>query len=222
MNYQKINNFETDQNIEHNVSQFLDENFYSVISCNTATFGRATELSDQFAGIDLSVGNILIDEKVKNARTPNKINNWWASIEIYQKTRTGDFVKGWFASPKMKTTHYSYLYNFTDSNNQTSSVIMVLWNKDELKQLIDQQTGFQNIIDDASQMEYAKPKIDDKHYFDALGHKLWKLTKSYEGAVVLTTTLKDLSYLKHTRILKIDKGQKIKTITFQKLQSYFT
>lgn len=114
INCGKIQNFQKDRAIEKKVADFVDENFYSQLSAipKYSNFCRTAELSAQYQGIDLSVGNLIIDEKVKNASCPNEIGNYWASVEIYQTTRNGDFIKGWFADDSMKTTHYSYLYNF--------------------------------------------------------------------------------------------------------------
>lgn len=91
---------------------------------------------------------------------------------------------------------------------------MVLFSKAELTEMIDRQAGFSNVVEDASRMRYAKKKIDDKRCTDPFGKTLWKLTKSYEGAVVLTTTLEDISYLKSTKIFRIDRGKRIKKLTF--------
>lgn len=85
INCRKIQNFQKDRAIEKKVADFVDENFYSQLSAipKYSNFCRTAELSAQYQGIDLSVGQSLIDEKVKNTSCPNEIGNYWASVEIY-------------------------------------------------------------------------------------------------------------------------------------------
>ena len=82
INFGKISNFSKDQRVEKKIAQFLDTNYYSSISADTF-FGRETELSGQRIGIDLSCGNMLIDEKSKNSSDPNTIKDFYSSVELY-------------------------------------------------------------------------------------------------------------------------------------------
>lgn len=82
INHGKISNFSKDQKVEKKIAQFLDAHYYSSISADTF-FGRETQLSGQTAGIDLSCGDMLIDEKSKNTSDPNTIKDFYSSVELY-------------------------------------------------------------------------------------------------------------------------------------------
>lgn len=82
INYGKISNFSKDQKVEKKIAQFLDANYYSSISSDVF-FGRENQLSGQRIGIDLSCGDMLIDEKSKNTSDPNTIKDFYSSVELY-------------------------------------------------------------------------------------------------------------------------------------------
>ena len=222
MNTAKAINFAKDSAVEKKIAAFLDQNFYSSLSANASTFGRSTELSDQYAGIDLSVGHSLIDEKSKNTSTPNQIRDYYASLEIYHLTRSGEWTEGWFANPNQKTTHYFFEYRFEDDAGDISSVIIVSFNKAEMKKHVDQQIGYQRIINDASAMRYAKKHDDDVYYKNKFGFRIGKLTKSPEGAAVLTFKLTDLERVKGSHVIEVKRGRVVKKLTFDQLRQKFT
>lgn len=220
-NIQKINNFQKDSNIEHKISQFLDENFYSHIS-SYVDYKRTNELSDQYAGIDLYLNNSMIDEKSKNTNNPNEFKDYYASLEIYHTTKDGRYEKGWFTNPNIKTTHYFFEYRFEDQNADISSVIIVSFQKQSMKDYLDNLIGYDKILDDASNMQYAKKGIDDIRYTDIMLKNLGKLTKTYENATVLTFKLTDLQNVKGSTIIYCERNKKPRKLSFKEVRSYFT
>lgn len=221
MNYAKIANFTKDQSVEHKIGQFLDDNFYCYLSA-AHDFSRATELSDQFAGIDVRLGSMLVDEKSKNTSSPNEIKDFYASLELYHEQRDGTYTEGWFANKSMKTTHYFFEYRFEDECKDISSIIIVAFSKSSMKKHIDQNVGYDNAVRIASGMQFSQKGTDDVVLRDHHGRKFGKLTKSYEGAAVMTFKLTDLSAVDGSAVIECVKGRRPKRLTFQQLREKFT
>lgn len=221
MNYSKIRNFSKDSAIEKKIAEFLDANFYSQISSDNRLIYRTNELSEQYSGIDLSVGNWLVDEKSKNTSTPNEIKNYYCSIELYHKQRNGNYTKGWFFNDNQKTTHYFFEYRFEDAVNEISSVILVCFSKNAMKEYLDDEIGLNKLDNDASDMEYKIKGIDDIIYRNKAGYKIGKLTKSYEGACVLAFNLTDLEKVEGSGIIEVVRNKKPRRMSFKELKSRF-
>lgn len=185
--------------MEKKIARFLDTYYYSSISADTF-FGRETQLSGQTAGIDLSCGDMLIDEKSKNTSAPDTIADYYSSVELYQTCRDGRWQKGWMIDKDVKTTHYDFLYRFEDANGDIEKVILVRWSRVDMLRFIDQRCGLKTVAYAASLKQHDVKGIDDVRYGGI------KLTMSKEHAAVLNVTLSQISDLPNTKIIVVTKG----------------
>ena len=74
----------------------------------------------------------------------------------------------------------------------------------------------------ASGMQFSQKGTDDVVLRDHHGRKFGKLTKSYEGAAVMTFKLTDLSAVDGSAVIECVKGRRPKRLTFQQLREKFT
>ena len=108
-----------DMRAEQEVSRFLCTYFYPAL---LPAFKKETSLDMQYAGVDISFGNIFIDEKCQLER----LNNLFIPtqcLELCSINRAGKFSLGWYLDPRKKTTHYLFTWvsncNVSDKRNLT-------------------------------------------------------------------------------------------------------
>ena len=151
-----------DNRIEQNISNFLDENFWSKFKYG---FVRQTDKKLQFSGIDITLlgkNNLSInfDLKAKIYGVLNSILQY-PSFEISFVNRANQIQPGWFCQ-KLSTDYYGYIgvYTVNDTNdvNDLSSYTAisacdVLWcKKQEVIDFVKQTTSLNDLYNDAKEL----------------------------------------------------------------------
>ena len=149
--------------IEHNISNFLDENFWSKFKYG---FVRQTDKKLQCAGIDITLlgkNNLSInfDEKAKVYGVLNSILQY-PSFEISFVNRANQIQTGWFCQKNLSTDYYSFVGVYTvnennDINCLSSSTAIsacdVLWcKKQEVIDFVKQTTSLNDLYNDAKEL----------------------------------------------------------------------
>ena len=97
MNSTRAKQWKRDTDIEGMAADFLDSCFYPVFA-KKHTVTRHKDVQHQFAGIDVTIGNVKFDEKCKCYGCLNSPLKY-ISFEVSIKNKSGFVSDGWFASP---------------------------------------------------------------------------------------------------------------------------
>ena len=104
-----------DHEIEGIVSGFLDKYFYSKVAHREKLyFSRWTDREHQLLGIDVTLGNVNIDEKCKCYGCMNSLLKC-PSFEISFEHRQMGRLEGWFVNKELKTDYYAILGVFASA-----------------------------------------------------------------------------------------------------------
>ena len=154
-----------DNLIEHNISKFLDENFWSKFPNG---FIRQTEKKYQFSGIDVTLitkNNLSVhfDEKAKTYHCLNSILQF-PSFEISFVNRANQIHPGWFCQKNLSTDYYSFVGVYTvDENNDINclssatsiSAADMLWcKKQDVIDFVKQTTSLNDLYNDAKELRH--------------------------------------------------------------------
>ena len=154
-----------DNLIEHNISKFLDENFWSKFPNG---FIRQTEKKYQFSGIDVTLitkNNLSVhfDEKAKTYHCLNSILQF-PSFEISFVNRANQIQPGWFCQKNLSTDYYSFVGVYTvDENNDINclssatsiSAADMLWcKKQDVIDFVKQTTSLNDLYNDAKELRH--------------------------------------------------------------------
>ena len=151
-----------DNLIEHNIANFLDENFWSKFPNG---FIRQTEKKYQYQGIDVTLLtknslSVNFDEKAKIYNCLNSVLQY-PSFEIQFVNRAGVVQPGWFCQ-KLSTDYYSFIGVYTVNENNdinclssanSISACDVLWcKKQEVIDFVQQTTSLNDLWNDAKEL----------------------------------------------------------------------
>lgn len=126
----------------------------------------------------MSVGNTIIDEKVKYNNCLNQTIDC-PSVEILTKNRYGAYMDGWFIKDNQITDKYMFVSIGTDETdydkinfNTINDLTVLFFDKKELTDYIQQELPLSTLVEDAESLrdtsnDYGKSR---KHY---LHHKFW-------------------------------------------------
>lgn len=126
---------------EQQVNSFLCKYFYSVVFPG---FFRETSLKRQLAGIDISFGDMRIDEKCQIEKL-NTESIATQCLELGFINKANNFSLGWYIDPRKLTTHYLLTWVSkclkTDKRNLQESDIIemkaILVSVEKLKQYLE-------------------------------------------------------------------------------------
>ena len=148
--------------IEHNISNFLDENFYSKFPHG---FIRQTQKKYQFAGIDVTLLtqnglSVNFDEKAKVYGVLNSILQF-PSFEISFVNRANQIQKGWFCQ-NLSTDYYSFIgvntlnenndINCLSSSNNISACDMLWVKKSDVVDYVQKDIQLSQLWNDANKL----------------------------------------------------------------------
>ena len=209
-----------DNLIEQNISNFLDENFWSKFPNG---FIRQTEKKYQFQGIDVTLickNNLSVhfDEKSKIYGVLNQILQY-PSFEISFLNRANQIQPGWFCQ-NLSTDYYSFVgVNTFNENNDVAclssstaiSACDVLWcKKQDVVDFVKQTTSLNDLYNDAKELRQQSKlngvQKNRKRYENA---NFW-LTYSgqlFEKSVNLVTQRNTLENFKNSRHFYITKNE---------------
>ena len=156
-----------DNLIEHNISKFLDENFWSKFPNG---FIRQTEKKYQFQGIDVTLickNNLSVhfDEKSKVYGCLNSVLQY-PSFEISFVNRANQIQPGWFCQKNLSTDYYSFVgvYTYTGNENNNINCLSsennisacdVLWvAKKDVIDYVKQTTNLSDLYNDAKDLRH--------------------------------------------------------------------
>ena len=200
-----------DNLIEHNISKFLDENFWSKFPNG---FIRQTEKKYQFQGIDVTLickNNLSVhfDEKSKIYGVLNQILQY-PSFEISFVNRANQIQPGWFCQKNLSTDYYSFVgVNTVNGNNDVNclssstaiSACDVLWvKKSDVIDFVKQDIQLSDLYNDANKL-----RAESKSLGVAKNRKYYKnfwLTHSnrlFESPVNLVTQRNTLETFESSR-----------------------
>lgn len=106
--------YKADQKLEAMAASFLDRNFYSIFGGKAK---RHTDLDHQYAGVDVSIGNAMFDEKLKVHGCLNQVLGC-PSFELQLVDKAGNIRDGWFASQDLSTDYYAYIGVSATTNDE--------------------------------------------------------------------------------------------------------
>ena len=151
-----------DNLIEHNISKFLDENFWSKFPNG---FIRQTEKKYQFQGIDVTIItknglSVNFDEKAKIYNCLNSVLQY-PSFEIQFVNRVGGVQPGWFCQ-KLSTDYYGYIGVYTENStndvndlscsNNISACDMLWVAKQDVVDYVQQSFDLSDLYNDAKDL----------------------------------------------------------------------
>ena len=116
-----------DMRAEREVSNFLCAYFYPALFPG---FQKETSLDMQYAGVDVSSGSFLIDEKCQLERL-NRCLIPTQCLELCSINRAGQFSLGWYLDTRKKTTHY--LFSWVSNCNVSDKRDLTLQDVHEMK-----------------------------------------------------------------------------------------
>lgn len=208
-----------DNLIEKNISDFLDENFWSKFPHG---FIRQTEKKYQFSGIDVTLLtqtglSVHFDEKAKTYNCLNSILQY-PSFEISFVNRANQIQPGWFCQKSLSTDYYSFIAVYTvDENNDINclssenniSACDVLWcKKSDVIDFVKQTTNLNDLYNDAKELRHQSKlngvQKNRKRYENA---KFWltysgQLFEKPVNLVMQRNTLENFKNSKHFYITK--------------------
>lgn len=215
--------YRLDQMVEKQVADFVDKNFY-MQSKLSADVQRWTDTTHQYAGVDLTVKNINIDEKVKYKGCLNSVLQY-PSFELKFTNKADKRQDGWFYSA-LSTDYYALMSVSadTDAENELSgeghilAVDILLVKKSDVQEMVSSNITEEQLKKDIEELE-------DENCLDALlGWDFSKARKKYEHGkfwltyskklrekpVNLVTTREVLEQLPHTKHVYVTKGKAYK------------
>ena len=208
-----------DNLIEHNISKFLDENFWSKFPNG---FIRQTEKKYQFQGIDVTLickNNLSVhfDEKAKVHGVLNSVLQY-PSFEISFLNRANQIQPGWFCQKNLSTDYYSFVGVYTLNGNSeitslsSSTAISacdVLWcKKQEVIDFVKQTTNLNDLYNDANAL-----RAESKSLGQSKNRKYYKnfwithSTRLFEKPVNLVMTRNTLENFKNSKHFYITKNE---------------
>ena len=209
-----------DNLIEKNISDFLDQNFWSKFPYG---FKRQTEKKYQFQGIDITLitqNNLSInfDEKAKIYGCLNSVLQY-PSFEVSFVNRANQIQTGWFCQ-KLSTDYYGYIGVYTvdgtnevndlSSSNNISACDMLWVKKQDVVDYVKQTTNLSDLYNDANILRTDSKSLgvqkNRKRYENA---NFW-LTYSgqlFEKSVNLVTQRNTLENFKNSRHFYITKNE---------------
>ena len=208
-----------DNLIEHNISKFLDENFWSKFPNG---FIRQTEKKYQFSGIDVTLickNNLSInfDEKAKVYGVLNQILQY-PSFEIQFVNRAGGVQPGWFCQKNLSTDYYSFVGVYTVNENNyinclssenNISACDVLWvAKQEVIDFVKQDVSLSQLWNDANTLRAESKSLGvskTRKYYKNFW--LTHSTRLFENPVNLVMPRNTLENFKNSRHFYITKNE---------------
>ena len=203
--------------IEHNIANFLDENFWSKL--HPFKFIRQTEKKYQFQGIDvtlISKTNLSVhfDEKSKIYNCLNSILQY-PSFEISFVNRAGVVQNGWFYQ-NLSTDYYSFVgvYAVNGNNNinclSSSTAISacdLLWvKKQDVVDFVQQDIQLSDLYNDAKELRAESKSLGQsknrKYYKNFWITHSNRLFESPVNLVMQRNTLENFKNSKHFYITK--------------------
>ena len=170
-----------DNRIEGIVAGFLDRNFYGRIKDRKVE--RWSDRSHQLAGIDVTVGNVGIDEKCKCYGCMNAVLRY-PSFEI-SMVFGGRRFDGWFVNPSTKTDYYSFLAIYGSANepselkdeSQLEKVDVLLVKKSDVYGMLGDGLGRDELVRKANALISSADR--DEIHPDRNGKYRLKLSDSF-------------------------------------------
>ena len=208
-----------DNLIEHNISKFLDENFWSKFPNG---FIRQTEKKYQFQGIDVTIItknglSINFDEKAKVYGVLNQILQY-PSFEIQFVNRAGGVQPGWFCQKNLSTDYYSFVGVYTVNENNyinclssenNISACDVLWvAKQEVIDFVKQDVSLSQLWNDANTLRAESKSLGvskTRKYYKNFW--LTHSTRLFENPVNLVMPRNTLENFKNSRHFYITKNE---------------
>lgn len=124
--------YKRDQEVESITASFLDEYFYSKVKSKSIV-QRYHDEEHQFSGIDISINETNLDEKVKYYGCLNQVQQY-IGFECSFINKAGNVQTGWYLNEDLKTDYYAIigLYTTVDDSDLLTSVnqissVDVLW-----------------------------------------------------------------------------------------------
>ena len=152
-----------DNLIEKNISDFLDQNFWSKFKYG---FVRQTDKKLQCAGIDVTLlgkNNLSINFDLK-AKVYGVLNSilQYPSFEVSFLNRANQIQTGWFCQKNLSTDYYNFIGVYTVNENNdinclsSSNAISacdVLWcKKQDVIDFVKQTTNLSDLYNDANKL----------------------------------------------------------------------
>ena len=206
--------------IEHNVANFLDENFWSKL--HPFKFIRQTEKKYQFQGIDvtlISKTNLSVhfDEKSKIYNCLNSILQY-PSFEISFVNRAGVVQPGWFCQKNLSTDYYSFIgvYTVNGNNNinclSSSTAISacdLLWvKKQDVVDFVQQDIQLSDLYNDAKELRAESKSLGgSKHRKYYKNFWITHSTRLFEKPVNLVMPRNTLETFKNSKHFYITKSE---------------
>ena len=203
--------------IEHNISNFLDENFYSKFPHG---FIRQTQKKYQFAGIDVTLLtqtglSVHVDEKAKIYNCLNSVLQY-PSFEISFVNRANQIQTGWFCQKNLSTDYYSFIgvntlnqnndINCLSSSTAISACDMLCCKKQEVIDFVKQTTNLSDLYNDANNLRAESKSLGGskhrKYYKNFWITHSQKLFESPVNLVMPRNTLENFKNSKHFYITK--------------------
>lgn len=216
--------YEEDRKIEAGVAKFLDEHFYAVLKEKVPVI-RWDDTEHQYAGIDLTINNTHLDEKVKVRGCLNSVYGY-PSFEVSLKNKANYVQDGWFVQP-LSTDYYTFIgvYSYTNdecsiSDDNNISACDVLWvKKQDVVDMVEEQmtvdqlkSEAKELREDTTKLFKGKSRTTYKHRKFWLTYSAW-LDEKPVNLVTLRTTLEKMPHSKHyvvtrEKVRKIEGGSK--------------
>lgn len=141
---------------ENNIGQFMDEYFWSkVAKVKGVEFKRFNDTGNQYAGVDLQIGNWKVDEKDKGFNSLVR----FPSVELSFINKAGYLNVGWFWAENHQTTHYCYITTYSTARyrNQVTkdnitSLEAMIFKKEDLEKHIYEQRTHRQLVDDVEEL----------------------------------------------------------------------
>ena len=206
-----------DNLIEKNISDFLDENFWSKFKYG---FIRQTEKKYQFAGIDVTLItknslSVHFDEKAKVYGVLNQVLPY-PSFEVSFINRANQIQPGWFCQKNLSTDYYSFIGVYTvDENNDInclssstaiSACDMLCCKKQEVIDFVKQTTSLNDLWNDANALRNESKSLgvskNRKYYKNFWITHSNRLFESPVNLVTKRSTLENFENSKHFYITK--------------------
>ena len=208
-----------DNLIEKNISDFLDENFWSKFPNG---FIRQHSKALQFSGIDVTLIcknslSVHFDEKSKVYGVLNSILQY-PSFEISFLNRANQIQPGWFCQKNLSTDYYSFVGVYTVNENNDinclssstaiSACDMLCCKKQEVIDFVKQTTSLNDLYNDANKLRNeSKSTRGSKHRKYYKNFWLTYSSNLFEKPVNLVMTRNTLENFKNSKHFYITKSE---------------
>lgn len=208
-----------DNLIEKNISDFLDENFWSKFKYG---FVRQTDKKLQFGGIDITLlgkNNLSINFDLKS-KIYNCLNSvlQYPSFEISFLNRANQIQPGWFCQKNLSTDYYSFVGVYTVNENNDINCLSsennisacdVLWcKKQEVIDFVKQTTNLNDLYNDANKLRAESKSLGgSKHRKYYKNFWLTHSNKLFEKPVNLVMQRNTLENFKNSKHFYITKSE---------------